>query len=68
MTSKQIELVQTSWEAIKPLGKEAGEIFYRRLFEAAPQLRTMFKDDMSQQAAKLVRRNRMDGTENRSTA
>lgn len=55
MTSTQIELVQQSWEAVKPIAKEAGAVFYGKLFNAAPQVRPLFKEDISEQAAKLVR-------------
>lgn len=55
MTTKQIELVQASWEQVKPIAKEAGHLFYVHLFATAPQIRHLFKEDISEQAAKLVR-------------
>ena len=55
MTNKQIELVQQSWELVKPIAKEAGQLFYLHLFTTAPQIRHLFKEDISEQAAKLVR-------------
>lgn len=55
MTPNQIELVQQSWEKVKPIAKEAGLIFYNHLFTAAPQIRHLFKADITEQSAKLVR-------------
>jgi nitric oxide dioxygenase len=53
MTKHQIELVQHSWEKIKPVIQAASESFYSKLFERAPQVRHLFKEDISEQAAKL---------------
>ena len=54
MDTKQIELVQASFEVVRPMANQAAEIFYRRLFEIAPQYRAMFKHDMSKQGAMLM--------------
>jgi hemoglobin-like flavoprotein len=54
MTTHQIELVQQSWEKVKPVMQAAGESFYYKLFEKAPQLRHLFNKDISEQAGKLV--------------
>jgi len=54
MTNKQIELIQTSWSYIIVNRIEAGELFYNRLFQIAPTLRPLFKNDIRLQAAKLV--------------
>ncbi|HET9429874.1 MAG TPA: globin family protein [Chitinophagaceae bacterium] len=54
MTQQQISLVQQSWTSVLPLAKEAGLLFYNKLFEAAPALRHLFKPDISEQANKLV--------------
>lgn len=55
MTTRQIELVQQSWEKVKPIAHEAGRIFYNHLFTAAPQIRHLFKADITEQAIKLMR-------------
>ena len=39
MNAQQVALVQQSWEKVKPLGQAAGELFYSKLFEAAPGIR-----------------------------
>src|SRR5262245_10701001 len=53
MTNKQIQLVQQSWEKVKPAAQEAGELFYHKLFTAAPQIRHLFKENIAEQASKL---------------
>ena len=45
MRPDQIMLVQSTWEEVEPMAAKIGEIFYRRLFEAAPELRSMFTTD-----------------------
>jgi hemoglobin-like flavoprotein len=54
MTERQVQLVQQSWQLIKPVGKQAGLIFYEKLFAAAPGIRHLFKEDISSQADKLT--------------
>lgn len=55
MTSKQIELVQQSWSLVQPISREAGLLFYQHLFDAAPQIRHLFREDITEQSAKLMR-------------
>ena len=54
MTAQQIQLVQQSWEKIKPASQEAGELFYKKLFERAPQVRHLFSNDVTEQAGRLT--------------
>jgi hemoglobin-like flavoprotein len=54
MTPKQIELVQNSWQHVVTNVSEAGEIFYARLFDKNPQLRSMFSTDIREQSRKLI--------------
>ena len=54
MTTKQVQLVQESWQKVLPIAKEAGQLFYGRLFEIAPEVRGMFKADISDQSKKLM--------------
>ena len=54
MTPKQIELVENSWDFVLMNTTEAGIIFYNRLFEIDPSLRTLFKGDIKSQSQKLV--------------
>ena len=54
MTPQQVELVQTSFEKVVPIAATAADLFYDRLFEIAPETRTMFPQDLTQQKAKLM--------------
>jgi hemoglobin-like flavoprotein len=54
MTQEQIRLVQQSWELVKPIAKDAAHLFYDKLFTAAPNIRHLFKEDISEQAGKLA--------------
>lgn len=54
MTPEQIELVQTTWDKVKPNSEVVAEMFYARLFELDPSLRTLFKGDMKEQGKKLM--------------
>lgn len=55
ITEKQIELVQTSWAKVEPISDQAAELFYGRLFELDPNLKPLFKGDMKEQGAKLMK-------------
>jgi hemoglobin-like flavoprotein len=50
----QVELVQSSFEKVKPIADKAAELFYQRLFELQPSFRSLFKGDMKQQERKLM--------------
>ena len=54
MNTQQIELVQASFENVRPIADQAAETFYRRLFEIAPEYRSLFKHDMKKQGAMLM--------------
>jgi hemoglobin-like flavoprotein len=54
MTPEQIELVQTSFKKVVPIAGTAADLFYGRLFEIAPEVRSMFPDDLSEQKKKLM--------------
>jgi hemoglobin-like flavoprotein len=54
MTPFQIKLVQESFAHVAPIAATAADLFYGRLFEIAPQLRTMFPDDLTEQKKKLM--------------
>lgn len=54
MNQAMLAHVQNSWQHVIPMGKDAGKLFYLHLFSADPSLKTLFKGDMEQQAAKLV--------------
>ncbi len=54
LTSRHIELVESSWDYILLNSHETGSIFYQKLFSLDPSLRQMFKSDMITQSQKLV--------------
>src|SRR4051812_25668595 len=54
MNSADIQLVKDSFRKIVPIADQAAALFYARLFELNPQLRAMFRGDMSEQGRKLM--------------
>ncbi|MBD1876115.1 mechanosensitive ion channel [Nodosilinea sp. FACHB-131] len=53
--STQVELVENSFEKIKPHAAEFSASFYKNLFRSSPKLRSMFSTtDMEKQQQKLV--------------
>jgi nitric oxide dioxygenase len=54
MTPKQIEMVQSSFSKVAPIADIAAGLFYGKLFEIAPETRSMFKGDIAEQGKKLM--------------
>jgi hemoglobin-like flavoprotein len=54
MTPAQVDLVQASYRSIEGLGPKVGELFYARLFELDPSLRSLFHTDIPEQSRKLT--------------
>jgi len=54
MTPTQVKLVQASFEQVVPIAEQAAAIFYGRLFDIDPELRSMFRTDLSEQGRKLM--------------
>ena len=54
MIPEQVQLVQQSFSKIVPISDQAAVIFYDRLFEIAPQVKSMFPSDMTEQRGKLM--------------
>ena len=54
MTPERIELVQSTWQQVKPISEQAAELFYGRLFTLDPSLKPLFKGDMKEQGKKLM--------------
>jgi len=54
MSPEQVKPVQDSFKKVVPIADTAADLFYDRLFAIAPQVRTMFPDDMSGQKKKLI--------------
>ena len=54
MTPQEIKLVKDSWARVVPISETAAELFYGKLFELDPSVRSMFKGDMKEQGRKLM--------------
>lgn len=57
MEQKTIDLVQSSFEKVKPIADAAAGIFYSKLFEIDPKLKPLFpsgEDEMKVQGNKLM--------------
>jgi nitric oxide dioxygenase len=54
MSPQQIDLVQRSFNEVKPIAAAAADLFYKRLFMLDPSLRPMFKGEMSKQGQMLM--------------
>jgi len=54
MTPDDVELVQSTFEQVRPISQEAAGMFYGRLFEIAPEAKPLFKGDMAEQGRKLM--------------
>jgi nitric oxide dioxygenase len=54
MTNEQIQLVQSTFGRVRNDGDAVAALFYGRLFETAPEVRPMFRGDMTAQGRKLM--------------
>ena len=54
MNKNQIQLVQDSFEQVKPIAGVAADLFYDRLFALDGNLRPLFKSDLSEQKHNLM--------------
>lgn len=54
MTPTEIALVQSSFRKIVPIAEQAAALFYARLFELDPALRTWFRGDMREEGRNLI--------------
>ena len=54
MTPRQVADVQASFAKVTPIAEQAAALFYRRLFETAPETRALFSGDMEAQGRKLI--------------
>lgn len=54
MHAQAVEAVQQSWAQIEPLGDRAARVFYDQLFKLDPQLKALFKGDMTRQGQRLM--------------
>ena len=54
LTPKQVDLIRDSFHRLEP-DAEVAEKFYDRLFEIAPELRALFRSDMTGQGMRFMR-------------
>jgi hemoglobin-like flavoprotein len=54
MNPAQIQLVQTSFAKVAPIATVAADLFYARLFEIDPSLKSLFKGDLKRQGQMLM--------------
>lgn len=54
MTPRQITLVQKSWSQLSPVEDMAARLFYRRLFETAPEMRSSISLSVCEQSDHLL--------------
>ena len=54
MNPGQIKLIQESFSKVVPIAETAAELFYGKLFDLDPSLKSLFKGDMKEQGAKLM--------------
>lgn len=54
MTPDQVKLVQRSFAKVMPISETAAVLFYGRLFEIAPAVKSLFPADMTDQRRKLM--------------
>lgn len=54
MNDEQVILVKQSWDKVKPIAPTAATLFYDRLFDTAPGVRSLFPADMTEQKVKLM--------------
>src|SRR6266852_1316362 len=54
MTPDQVKLVQQSFTKVAPIADQAAVMFYDRLFEVAPHVKSMFPGDLTEQRKKLI--------------
>jgi hemoglobin-like flavoprotein len=54
LTQNEIQTVKADWQSVLPKASAAATLFYDRVFELDPDLRGLFKPDLSEQKKKLV--------------
>lgn len=54
MNTDQIQVVQSTFNVVRSIAGSAAELFYTRLFELDPSLRSMFKGDITRQGQMLM--------------
>ena len=50
----QVKAIQDSFKLVAPISEQAAALFYGRLFEIAPDVKPLFRGDMTEQGRKLM--------------
>jgi nitric oxide dioxygenase len=54
MTPDQVKAIQDSFKLVTPITEQAAALFYGRLFEIAPNVKSLFRGDMTEQGRRLM--------------
>ena len=54
LSAEDVARVRASFDRLWPRSSEMTELFYRRLFDVTPEVRTLFHDDMTEQRRKFI--------------
>jgi len=54
MTPREIEIVQQTFEKVRPIATAAADLFYGKLFELDPSLKALFRGSMREQGKMLM--------------
>ncbi len=54
MTPEQVKAIQESFAKVAPISEQAAVLFYGRLFEIEPAVKSLFHGDMKEQGRKLM--------------
>ena len=55
MEQTTIDAVQSTFAMVEPIADKAAELFYGKLFELDPELKPLFKGDITEQGEKLMK-------------
>ncbi|MBV8744871.1 MAG: hemin receptor, partial [Xanthobacteraceae bacterium] len=55
MTPEQVKSIQESFAKVAPIADTAAALFYNRLVEIAPEVKPLFRGDMTEQGRKLMK-------------
>lgn len=54
LTDEDKKVIRDTWRLVVPIADTAADLFYKRLFELAPNYRSLFTGDLASQKKKLV--------------
>lgn len=55
LTNEQKMMVKDTWGKVVPISDKAAELFYGKLFEMDPNIKPLFKGDITEQGKKLMK-------------